>query len=50
MLANVSNSFAATLGGGGQAGTNDYTNQIFPAKVGLAKRPLNVVGPIGLPM
>jgi len=37
-------------GAGGQAGTNDYTNQIFPAKVGLAKRPLNVVGPIGLPM
>lgn len=37
---------ATTLGG--QVGANGYANQVFPAKIGLAKRPQNVIGHIGL--
>ena len=47
MLVNVSNSFVATLGW--QACANDYANQVFPAHIGLARMPPNVVGHIGLP-
>ena len=32
----------------GEPSTNDYANQVIPAQVGLAKRPLNVVDPYGL--
>lgn len=46
MSVNVSYLFAATLRG--QDSTNDYTNRVFLAQVGLARRPPNVVGQIGL--
>lgn len=47
MPVNVGNLFATTFGG--QADENDYANQVVPTHVGLSKRPLNFVGPIGLP-
>jgi len=34
---------------GGKASVNDYANHVLPTHAGLAKRPPNVVGPIGLP-
>lgn len=42
--ANVTNLLAATLGE--QLGANDYRNRVFPAQVGLSKRPVKVVNTI----